>query len=220
MTPIDMPRFKNLITDALAFYGKDISTFAISVWWQACERFDFEQVSRALTKHAMDPEHGQFPPKPADVVRQLVGTSTDRSAIAWGKVHEAMGRVGAYTDVVFDDAAIHAAIEDMGGWPKMCRTELKDLGYLQHRFCEAHKAYVKRGQFDYPRRLNGDRSPDSEYLKIGLKPPRPAVVGDETQARLVYRGGGTDGKTQITFAPIQDLGTQIAAAIAAPQEAA
>lgn len=220
MQPSDRGRFGQLLTDVMAFYRQDVSTFALSVWWQACESFDFEMISKALTKHAMDPEHGQFPPKPADVVRQLSGTASDRSAIAWGKVHDAMGRVGAYTDVVFDDAAIHAAVDDLGGWPKMCRTELKDLSYLQHRFCDAHRAYTKRGQFDYPRRLNGDRSPDSEYQKIGLKPPRPAVIGNEEVAKLVYRNGGTDGKTQISFAPIQSLGNQIAALVTGPEVAA
>ena len=220
MTPSDKSRFKNLITDAMAFYRQDVSIFALSVWWQACELFDFEQVSRALTNHAVDPERGQFPPRPADVVRQLVGTSTERSAIAWGKVHEAMSRVGAYTDVVFDDAAIHAAIEDMGGWPKMCRTEIKDLGYLQHRFCEAHKAYVQRGQFDYPRCLGGDRSPDSEYEKKGLPVPRPAIIGNQELARLVYQGGGVGGKTEIVFQSVHALGSQIAALVTLPELAA
>ena len=50
---------------------------------------------------------------------KLDGTVTDRAALAWGKVLEAMSSVGAYSDVVFDDPAIHAAIEDCGGWVKI-----------------------------------------------------------------------------------------------------
>jgi hypothetical protein len=199
MNESQKPDFVKMITEVLAFYKQDTSRFAISVWWEAAKHFDFEQVSKALTAHAMDPDRGQFPPKPADLVRQLQGTSADRAMIAWGKVHEAMGRVGAYSDVVFDDPAIHAAVEDLGGWVKMCRGEISELSYLQHRFCEAHKAYTNRGQFDYPRRLIGDRSPDELFAKRGLKPPAPAVVGDVEQARLVYRGGAIGGKTEITF---------------------
>ena len=78
----------------------------------------------------------------------------------------------------------------MGGWPKMCRTELKELGLLQHRFMQSYRAYAERGQFDYPKRLGGDRSPDSEYEKAGLKLPRPALIGDPDRAKLVYQGGG------------------------------
>src|SRR5690606_19849074 len=101
------------------------------------------------------------------------------------------------TDVVFDDPAIHAAIEDLGGWPKFCRGEVKELSYLQHRFCQSYQAYAGRGKFDYPRRLSGDRSPDDLYLKRGLPPPRPAVIGDIERARLVAVGGRATGKTPI-----------------------
>ena len=211
--------FAQLITDVLAYYRQDASRFVLDLWWNACQPFEFQQIQRAMQRHATDPEHGQFAPKVADLVRILSGTTTDRASLAWGKVLETMSAVGAYTDVVFDDPAIHAAAEDMGGWPKMCRTELKELGLLQHRFMQSYRAYVERGQFDYPRRLGGDRSPDSEYEKAGLKLPRPAVIGDPERAKLVYRGGGA-GKTAISFQSIQSLGGPIAAAIEGPRSAA
>jgi hypothetical protein len=201
MTEQEKPALLALVSDVLGFYRQDTSEFALSVWWQASQGFDLEQVRKALTQHAMDADRGQFAPKPADLVRQLAGTATDRAMLAWGKVLQAMSAVGAYTDVVFDDPAIHAAVIDLGGWPKICRGETKDLGYLQHRFCEAHRAYTGRGSFDYPRLLNGDRSPDAVFAKRGLKPPKPAVVGDRATARIVYKGGQAGVSVQISYAP-------------------
>lgn len=200
-----MGQFRTLLTDVMAYYGKDCSDFTLTVWWGACQKFDFEQVSRALERHAADPERGQFPPKVADVVRVLQGTTTDRAALAWGKVHGAMSTVGAYTDVVFDDPAIHAVIEDLGGWPKVCRTEIAELSYLQHRFQEAHKAYTERGQFEYMRRLPGDRSPDHEYTSHGLPLPRPALVGVREKAIAVLKAGNAGGKTLISTLPAQAM---------------
>ena len=211
--------FAQLVTDVLAYYRQDASRFVLDLWWNACKTFDFEQIQKAMQRHATDPEHGQFTPKVADLVRILSGTTTDRASLAWGKVLEAMSSVGAYTDVVFDDPAIHAAAEDMGGWPKMCRTEIKELGLLQHRFMQSYRAYAERGQFDFPRRLGGDRSPDSEYEKAGLKLPRPALIGDPERAKMVFQRGGA-GKTAITFQSIQSLGGPIAAAIEGPRSAA
>lgn len=195
----ERPVFADLLTDVMAYYGKDVSTFLLGVWWNACESFDMEQVAKALQKHACDPERGQFAPKVADIVRGLQGTASDRAALAWGKVHEAMSAVGAYTDVVFDDAAIHAVVEDLGGWPKVCRTEVKELSYLQHRFQEAHRAYTERGQFEYQRRLPGDRSPDHEYTSRGIPLPRPALVGDRQRAITVLENGNVSGKTSISL---------------------
>lgn len=197
--------FRELLTDVLAYYGKDCSEFTMTVWWNAMQSFSLEQVSRALQKHATDAERGQFAPKVADIVRALQGTSTDRAAIAWGKVHEAMSSVGAYTDVVFDDPAIHAVIEDLGGWPKVCRTDVAELSYLQHRFTEGHRAYTERGQFGYPRRLAGDRSPDHEFTSRGIPLPRPALVGDRDRAVAVLKNGSATGKTRITTLPAQAM---------------
>ena len=199
MRPDQYPAFSDTLTSALSFYRADVTPFMLDVWWQACQGFDIEQVAKALTAHAMDPDHGHFAPKPADIVRQLGGTATDRAMLAWGKLLNAMQSVGAYTDVVFDDPAIHAVVEDLGGWVKVCRGETKDLGYLQHRFCEAHRAYCGRREFDFPRLLRGDRAPDEAFARRGLPPPKPAVVGDKSKAMQVYATGSQNGKTRIEF---------------------
>lgn len=188
-----------LLTDVHAYYRQTVSDFVLRVWIQACQPFELEQVSKAMTSHITDAENGKFCPKVSDLVRVLSGTTTDRAAIAWGKTLGAMSAVGAYSDVVFDDAAIHAAIEDCGGWVKVCRGEMAELSYLQHRFCTAYKAYTGRGTFEYQRRLVGDRSPDVDFERKGLPLPQPATVGDSAKAKLVYQGGSAAAKTHITF---------------------
>lgn len=205
MQQLERTDFADLITDVMAYYGKDISDFLLDVWWNACESFEMEQVAKALQKHAADPERGQFAPRVSDVARVLLGTSTDRATLAWGKVLEAMSAVGAYTDVVFDDPAIHAVIEDLGGWPKVCRTEVVELAYVQHRFQVAHKAYTERGQFEYQRRLAGDRSPDHEYSSRGIPTPRPVLVGNRDAAIAVLKSGSVAGKTLISTLPAHAL---------------
>lgn len=195
----DFSKLAKMVTEALAYYRQDVSEFTLHVWTQACHPFTIEQVSKALTQHVTDPDRGQFAPKVADIVRILAGTTTDRAALAWGKVLGAMSAVGAYSDVVFDDPAIHAAIEDMGGWVKVCRGETAELSYLQHRFCLAHKAYTGQGTFEFQRRLIGDRSPDADYEVKGLPLPKPAIVGDKDLARKVYESGSAVAKTRITF---------------------
>ena len=190
--------FALLIAGVYAYHRQPCSDALIGMYWRGCQHWDLEQVRRAVDSLTRDPEAGKFPPKIGDITRMLEGTSTDRAALAWGKAFEAMGSVGAYTDVVFDDPAIHAVIEDLGGWPKVCRTEARELGYLQHRFCESHRAYTGRGAFPYPRRLMGDRSPDSEWERKGLPLPSPALVGDPVAARRVFEGGEVAGKTLIT----------------------
>jgi hypothetical protein len=174
----ELKEFSRMVSDALGYWKQDASEFTLQVWWQGCQPFSFEQVSKALTAHATDPDKGQFAPKVADIVRQLAGTKTDRSLLAWGRVHDAMSSVGAYQDVDFGDNAIHAAIIDLGGWPKVCRTESKDLSYLQHRFCETYRAYQSAGAAQCDA-LIGDRSPTDMYIKKGLPAPKAVKVGHQ-----------------------------------------
>lgn len=196
MKPSDRAAFGLLLGNVMAFYRQDVSKFAANVWWSACGRFDFEQVSAALNAHAIDPDRGQFPPKPADIVRVLQGTRTDRSLIAWGKVLDAMQRVGAYTSVAFDDGLIHAAIEDIGGWVQMCQGEMEHLPFVEKRFCESYRAYVSRPPASFPAVLPGVHQLQNAIA--GKAQALPMLIGDAAAAREVIRLGGMAPKTQMT----------------------
>lgn len=193
----EMKRFQKLLADVLAFYRQDVSDFALSVWWQSCAGFEFEQVSKALTAHAMDPDRGQFAPKPADLVRALRGTVADRSLVAWGKLLSAIQHVGAYRSVCCDDSAIHAAVVDMGGWQQVCRSEVDDLPFVQKRFCEAHRAYSQRKDMPYPPLLVGVS--DDTNRNSGYPVDPPVLIGEPDTARSVMRLGKSGPKTAITF---------------------
>lgn len=190
MQPSEHPKFLEALAGVHDFYGKDLSEFAGQVWIEAVKGFELQQVTRALSAHLMDPDRGQFMPKPADLVKQLQGTQTDRALVAWGKVAGALSSVGAYSDVVFDDPIIHLCITDGGGWPKFCRTPYEEQSYLQHRFCETYRAYANRGApTEYPGRLIGAGSGPDDYAKRGLPPPKPQLVGNRERALEVLTGG-------------------------------
>jgi hypothetical protein len=181
MQPTEKAAFKTLLTDAMAFYRRDLSTFALGVWWEACHTFSFEQVAKAITAHAMDPEQGRFAPMPADLVKQLQGTKTDRSLVAWGAVYRAIRSVGAYASVTFDDPAVSLTIHDMGGWPKLCASEINDLPFVQKRFCETFRAYSGREHLPEVLTLQGVHATNNARLECEAKEPvlirtRPAPM--------------------------------------------
>lgn len=196
MNAQDKAAFKDLITQALAFYRQDVSSFSLTVWWQACAPFSLEQVQKAFTAHATDAERGRFPPMPADIVKQLQGTQTDRGLLAWGKVLEAIQRVGAYQSVAFDDPAIHAAVMDLGGWTTICRSTMDELPFLQRRFTEAHRAYAGRGQFAHPGYLIGES--ESANRGAGKRVAPPVLIGDPAKAAEVVKSGQAGSRTAIT----------------------
>lgn len=190
MTETDKPAFAELIAGLFAYHRQAVSTSIILVYWRGLQGYSMEQVTRAIDALTSDPKAGEFVPKIGSIVRALQGTQTDRSLIAWGKVTGAMSEVGAYTDVVFDDALIHLCVTDIGGWPTVCRTPYEEQSYLQHRFCEAYRAYAGRGApAEYPARLTGAGSGPDDYAKRGMQPPKPRLIGDRAAALAVLSGG-------------------------------
>lgn len=189
--------FVNVLTGVYDFYGKDLTPFALDVWWQACKECDLASVSRAFSEHLMDATDGKWIPKPADLVRQLKGTRQDQSRLAWAKVLDAAQRVGAYSDVVFDDPIIHACIEDLGGWTQVCRTDYEELPHTERRFCDAYKAYAMPGRLTkWPTRLVGE-SGLANRLK-GHDAPKPVMIGDAEKCERVMMAGKDEPRTQIT----------------------
>ena len=196
MNTEDKRAFKDLITQAMAFYRQDVSTFSLGVWWSACEPFTLEQVSKAFTAHATDAERGRFPPMPADIVKHLQGTQTDRSLMAWGKVLEGIQRVGAYQSVAFDDPAIHAAVEDLGGWTTICRSTMQELPHLQRRFTEAHRAYCGRQSYPFAAYLIGES--EAANRTAGKRVSPPVLIGSPERAAEVMRLGHAGPRNAIT----------------------
>lgn len=195
MQPTDRMAFQALLASVYRFYPKqgEFSDFALGVWWEAMKPFDFEAVKDALNRHAVNPDNGQFLPKPADVVKLLGGSNLDRATLAWTKVIDAVHHVGTYESVCFDDPIINAVIADAGGWIALGQVTEDELPFKQREFEQRYRAYRTKGAIDaHPKCLPGIIARDNGAN--GFKAPDPVLIGDREKAALVYARGG-DGKS-------------------------
>jgi len=203
----DGAKFRALLTGAMDFYGKEVSDFAANIWWSALRTYDIGAVISAFERHLGNPDTGQFPPKPADIVKALEGTTQDTACMAWAKVQQAVGSVGGYRSVVFDDPIIHLAIVDVGGWPELCECPMKELPFLQKRFENAYRAYRLRRD-DLPphsRHLPGRCERENALGSYPVEPPM--LVGNQERARLVMQGGSAAPRLPIHMATAAEAAT-------------
>jgi hypothetical protein len=191
-----------ILAGVYSFYRADLTEFHIKAWNRVLQGYEVEQIAKAFDLHLVDPSAGQFLPKPADVVKQLQGTQTDRAALAWSKVLEAVQRVGGYTTVAFDEGAIHAAIEDLGGWPQVCAMTYEELPHIERRFGIAYRAHLKAGG-SYPGLLRGRT--DLDNMMRGFPPSKPVLIGNPDDALRVMMDGTAGIRVQITAQPIAGL---------------
>lgn len=182
-------RFATALSALGDYYGKELSEGVIALYWQGLQQYEIEDIEVAIGRHLQNPDSGQWMPKIADIVRMLEGTTQSSAAMAWAKVMRAVGAVGQYQSIVFDDAVIHLAISDLGGWPHVCQTTEEELPFLQGRFEKNYRAYKVRGNDlpSFPRYMPGIC--EIQNSAMSLKSDPPLLVGDMERAKLVYQSG-------------------------------
>lgn len=180
--------FRDGINGVMAFYGKTVSQFALDVWWSALKAYDLTAITDAFNRHLASPDVGSYPPKPADIVRMLGGRTLDRALMAWAKVDKAVRQIGTYESVAFDDAIIHRALHEMGGWIALGQKSEDEWPFVAKEFENRYRAYSARGETpEYPPVLIGISEAHNEAK--GLASSSPRLIGNPVEAERVMRGG-------------------------------
>lgn len=214
MNPNEKTEFAALLSGVFSLYRQTASDFVITVFWNACQRYDMDQVREAFNIHVMDPDAGQFVPKPADIVKHLQGTHGDRAQVAWGKAFGALQSVGQYNSVQFDDGVIHKVIEDLGGWVEFNKITFEELPYLQKRFCDAYRAQSRSREVTWPSYLCGLAEIANGPHGMSVKPP--VLIGNPAGCARVAQLARSPEKQGP--AALQFLIEGVAKRLPAPQE--
>lgn len=198
MHDTESTKFADLLTDAMAYYGKDASKFMLSIFWDALKRFEFADVSRAFSLHAQNPDNGQWAPKVADIVKMIEGSTQTQGMAAWAKVHAAIGSVGKMQSVVFDDPLIHAVIAEMGGWYSLCSCMTEELPFKAREFEKRYQGYrVRREVPEFSPYLIGGHESDNRLNGYPNR-TKPVLIGDPERAALVLERGSSQSVIRIT----------------------
>lgn len=188
MQTSDFDRFAELLAGVFELYNREASPFALQVWWEAMRPYDLPAVQLAFSRHVQNPDTGQFPPKPADVIRMLGGTTQDSALRAWAKVDRAVRHVGTYASVAFDDPLIHRVLHDMGGWVGLGLKTEDEWPFVAKEFENRYRGYAMRNERpEYPPVLIGLAEADN--ARRGLKSDPPRLVGSAERAQQVMSGG-------------------------------
>lgn len=188
MTPSEYPAFVEIWSQVAEVYGKQPTDGAMNLIFNALLRFDLEQIRQGLTAHVNDPKHGDFAPKPADIVRHIEGDGDSRALSAWSAVDRAIRSVGPYESVVFDDRRTMAVIADMGGWIKLCETTDKDLPFKGSEFVKRFMGYLSRPPEQFPGKLLGMAEADNSG-EYGEFVPDPRLIGNPKRCLMVLERG-------------------------------
>lgn len=139
----DKIAFAELMTGIGEAYNKEVSKNLMSIYFDSLINFSIEDVKKSFSRHLVDPKHGTFFPKPADIVRNIDGeqrTSENRAMIAWMEIERCMSRFGAYGTLELDDKQALMAVKAMGSWQHLCHTDREKLGFKRQEFIKNYEA--------------------------------------------------------------------------------
>lgn len=199
MTPNDFEKFSEGVQGVYSFYGKEVSAFALDVWWSALKAYDLAAVIQAFNRHLMNPDTGQWLPKPADIVKMFGGRTQDKALQAWSKVDKAVRTVGPHQSVAFDDPVIHRVLQEMGGWIGFGQKSEDEWPFVAKEFENRYRSYAMRGEVpEYPPVLIGVAEAYNEQK--GFKSAPPMLIGNPNQAQLVMENGSKTPMIGVTRA--------------------
>lgn len=162
MTDADKKEFMELMMASGEVYSKEVTIPMARLYFSSLSHLSIEQVSNALMAHMQNPDSGQFFPKPADLIKQMTGTTKqqdaaieDRASIAWSCIELQIRRVGAYGSLQLDDRQALATVKAMGGWKDLCNTETAKMEWRRKEFIRLYETFERTPVEALPSNLPG-----------------------------------------------------------------
>lgn len=132
----DAERFALVWQTAHGVYGKPVQPETIALVFRVLEPYELHDVENALGAHLRDQDTGQYPPKPADVVRRIEGQTDAKVAMAYASFRQAIRDRRTP-----DDPAVAECVRRMGGLHDLGGRSSRDLDFLLDQFRALYLAY-------------------------------------------------------------------------------
>lgn len=158
----DKSAFRDMMMAAGEVYGREITKPLLQMYFAALAPASIEQVQAAMMAHMQNPDSGQFFPKPADIIKQMTGTTKqqeaaieDRASLAWACVERDIRRIGSYGTLKLEDKQGMAAVKAMGGWQSICQTEISKMEWRRKEFIRMYETFERTPLEALPSSLPG-----------------------------------------------------------------
>ena len=129
----------------------DMSKEKINIYYLALSNLTVEQLNSAFISMVRNRVYKNFP-QVAEIIQYATHTTEneldDRIVLAKQMLKNTIVRYGSYGSVEFKDKGLHAVIDALDGWQKMCSMSSDELEkFLTFEFTKIYKAYTRH---NYP----------------------------------------------------------------------
>ncbi len=160
-------RFAKNITGLGALFDKDVPQSLMDLYWETLSDLTDDQFEKACQTAA---RKLKFFPRPAELLEMIQDDQEALALTVWEKLNRAIREYGQYRSIEFDDPAISATVESLGGWVAACLWRTDDLPHRRREFLATYQVMSQRPNLER-RTLPGLHS--GEPARIETRQPIP-----------------------------------------------
>ena len=135
------PNEKNTVDAAFLalceLHRQQVSVALTRIYYRVLEQFPAAQVVEAIEKSI---SMLKWFPKPVEILEVLNGDPEEKAIKAWTILQFAVGTIGTYRSVLFEDPKMCAVIKFFGGWEEIGSWSIRYMGKRRDEFIAAYKA--------------------------------------------------------------------------------
>ncbi len=170
----DKKDFAVLMTSTGEMYSKEISTDLIKLYYEILINYSINDVKKGFSKHILNPKHGSFFPKPADITRNIKTFEIAveaKAEMAWAEILNKISTVGSYNQLEMEDKQALATVKALGGWKRLCFNTTEQLVWAKKEFISIYENYESIPIESLPHSLPGrieleqHKTTDSKFIK-------------------------------------------------------
>lgn len=171
MSPEAKAKVSEMVSACGVVYGKEVTEILVKTFWMMLDGYSVEDLKRAFMIHL---ESSKFFPTPAHILANLREGEDELASRALSKLQRAIVSVGRYQSIAFmDDPLIGHVVHELGGWPKVCQMEERDLRFS---FTNLYKGRASRREKLAP--VTNPGVHELENASRGIKGiPQTALIG-------------------------------------------
>jgi len=192
---LDFVVFKEGMDMLCVVANREPSDILLSTYYAVLRDLAEDQFKSAVRNLLLDRQYTNLP-IPANIREAAIGKVDNEALIALDKLERAAFVHGMYCTVAFDDPIIHAIVQSMGGWPKVCGQPEGEWKFKRMEFLKVYKAFAPNlHRLQVPAKLIG-----IDEANNPTRQHRVAYVGGELAVRAWQERLGTVERSSISLA--------------------
>lgn len=171
---MDRDKFVDLLSTIAELYKQELSIHLIDIYYGIFRDYDYIRFENAMMEVMKNHKYHTFP-KPAEILEFLEGTMDDKCLMGWMQVMDAIKKGGYYASIEFSDPIVPHCIKELGGWQWLCSQMIDEFPFIQKRFADLYKLFLKRGE-------------KSNFKTIGFHEERNRLSGWQDESKVIRIG--------------------------------